>query len=116
MFGYSFLSIDCRSFIVSCFICYSYSAKYPGVDHNFHIPRQMALVLQELHTLPAHLSFCRVRVAQSFGFDFVDHCCCVMCFFTKQLYCLVFTEFTTIGAVQLTHDHDHDGLLMSKIQ
>jgi len=74
---------------------------YPGVQDNFHIARRMALKLQELLTLPAHLStppiFCGVRVARSLGFDFVDHCNCFMYLFIKQLYCLFFFDLQLLG-------------------
>jgi hypothetical protein len=73
-----------------------------GVQHNFHIARcscrvtvtrQMTLVLQELLTP----GFCRVRVAQSLGFDFVDHCYCFMYLFIKQLHCLFFFNLQLLG-------------------
>jgi hypothetical protein len=41
--------------------------------------------------------FCGVRVAQSLGFDFVDHCYCFMYLFIKQLHCLFFFNLQLLG-------------------
>ena len=81
-----------------------------GVQHYFHIARcsfrvtvtrQMALVLQEVLTLPVHLSpppgFAEFVLLKIFGFDFVDHCNCFMYLFIKQLHCLFFFDLQLLG-------------------
>ena len=79
----------------------------------------MALVLQEVLTLPVHLSpppgFAEFVLLKIFGFDFVD-IVIVLCIFSLS-NCIVysFSIYNCWGGVQLPYDHDHDGLLMNKI-
>ncbi len=45
----------------------------------------------------AYPGFCGVRIAQSLGFEFVDHCYCFMYLFIKQLHCLFFFNLQLLG-------------------